>query len=306
MRDLHVRSWFPSSPLPIEKSSRPLSSPICGRIACGYCLIPCCYPFHDGHVPLLSPFRSHHSIALRFTYPLVTQGHALPVYEKYDLLLLVLYFPLCGVPTIMLSRSSSTGSTRPLSGQASRSSSPSSNLPPSGLLFQSRFVTSPGTDYYEQYRLPTDFKTRPGYNTTGREVSVKLNSFPVVQLPLNPVYQYDVQIGNGAEKRAVILKAWATKARKAATGEWFIFDGNKLGWSGQNFDRDIHVTADLDADEGRSSGRTSNTFRIVIRKAKTLNLSLIQAYFNRQIQMGPEILEGISKCFAFPHRIMDI
>lgn len=199
----------------------------------------------------------------------------------------------------MLSRSSSTGSIRPLSGQASRANSPSSSPPPSGVLFSSRFITSPGTDYYEQYRLPTDFKTRPGYNTTGREVSVKLNSFPVVQFPLSPVHQYDVQIGNGAEKRAVILKAWASKARKAATGEWFIFDGNKLGWSGQNFDREIHVTADLDAEDGRSSsGRPANTFRIVIRKAKTLNLSLIQAYFNRQIQMGPEILEGISKSFC--------
>lgn len=198
----------------------------------------------------------------------------------------------------MLSRSSSPSSTRPLSGQASRSSSPSSNTTPSGVLFSSRFIASPGTDDFEQYRLPTDFKTRPAYNTTGREVSVKLNSFPVVQFPLSPVHQYDVQIGSGAEKRAVILKAWASKARKAATGEWFIFDGNKLGWSGQNFDREIHVTADLDAEDGRSSGRTSNTFRIVIRKAKTLNLSLIQAYFNRQIQMGPEILEGISKSFC--------
>ncbi len=206
----------------------------------------------------------------------------------------------------MLSRSNSSGSTGPLSGQASQPNSASSNLLPSSPHFQSRFVVSPGTDYYEQYRLPTDFKTRPGYNTTGREVSVKLNSFPVVQLPLSPVYQYDVQIGSGAEKRAVILKAWATQARKAATGEFFIFDGNKLGWSGQNFDREIHVTADLDADQGRAAGRTSNTFRIVIRKAKTLNLSLIQAYFNRQIQMGPEILEGISKCFCVLHKLGDI
>jgi eukaryotic translation initiation factor 2C len=197
----------------------------------------------------------------------------------------------------MLSRSNSSGSTRPLSGQGSPPRSTSSNPPSSGAFYHSRFVTGPGTDYEQQYRLPTEFKTRPGFNTTGREVGVKLNSFVVEQFPTTPVYQYDVQIGNGAEKRAVILKAWATKVRKQATGDYFIFDGNKLGWSGQNIEREIHVTADLDADEGRPPGRTSNTFRIVIRKAKVLDLSLIRAYFNKQIQMGPEILEGISKLF---------
>jgi N-terminal domain of argonaute len=128
---------------------------------------------------------------------------------------------------------------------------------------------------------------------------MKLNSFAVAKLPSTPIYQYDVQIGNGAEKRAVILKAWATKVRKQATGEFFIFDGNKLGWSGQNIEREIHVMADLDAEEGRPPGRTSNTFRIVIRKAKALDLSLIRAYFNKQIQMGPEILEAISKFVCF-------
>jgi len=156
-------------------------------------------------------------------------------------------------------------------------------------------VTAPGTDYDQQYRLPTEFKTRPGYNTTGKEVNVKLNSFSVDQFPVTAVYQYDVQIGNGAEKRAVIRKVWASQARKNATGEYFIFDGNKLGWSGQKFEREIHVMVDLDAEDGRPAGRTSNTFRIVIRMAKTLDLSLIRAYFSRQIQMGTEILEGISK-----------
>lgn len=111
------------------------------------------------------------------------------------------------------------------------------------------------------------------------------------------IYQYDVQVGNGAEKRAVIRKAWASKARRNLTGEYFIFDGNKLGWSGQNIERDISVMVDLDVEEGRPAGRSSNTFRIMIRKSKALDLSLIRAYFARQIQMGPEILEAISKFF---------
>jgi N-terminal domain of argonaute len=204
-----------------------------------------------------------------------------------------LYFPT--LHFIMLSRSGSTGSARTPTRQHSRSNSTSSNRPPQGLLFQSRILTGPGADYEAQYRLPTEFKTRPGYNSTGREVQMALNSFAVDQFPTQTVYQYDVQIGNGAEKRMVIKKVWETQARKNATGEFFIFDGNKLGWSGQNIEREIHLMVDLDAEQGRPPGRTSNSFRVVIRKTKVLDISLIRAYFNRQIQMGTEILEAISK-----------
>jgi eukaryotic translation initiation factor 2C len=93
----------------------------------------------------------------------------------------------------------------------------------------------------------------------------------------------------------VIKKVWETQARKTLTGDFFIFDGNKLGWSGQNIEREVSVMVDLDAEQGRPPGRTSNTFRVVIRKTKVLNISLIQAYFNGQIQMGTEILEAISE-----------
>lgn len=127
-----------------------------------------------------------------------------------------------------------------------------------------------------------------------------MNSYAVDQIPSVPVYQYDVQIGSGAEKRVVISKAWASKARQNATGEFFIFDGNKLGWSGQNIEQEISLMVDLDAEAGRPPGRTPNTFRIAIRKSKTLDLSVIRAYLARQIQMGPEILEAISKLVDIP------
>lgn len=182
------------------------------------------------------------------------------------------------------------------SGQLSTSSSSTSNRPPTGVLFASRFVTGPGADYENQYRLPTDFKQRPGLNTTGREVQLALNSFPVDQFPTSTVYQYDVQIGNGAERRMVIKKAWDSQKRKQATGEWFIFDGNKLGWSGQNIERDISIDVDLDEAQGQPSrpGGRSNTFRILIRKTKVLDVSVLRAYLNGQIQMGTEILEAIN------------
>lgn len=151
-----------------------------------------------------------------------------------------------------------------------------------------------------QFGVGTEFKRRPGFNTTGQEVSLALNSFPVAKFPNINVYQYDVQIGSGAERRLVIKKVWDSQACKNLTGEMFIFDGNKLGWSSQNFERDLVATVDLDAEEGRRPGRTANTFRITIRRTKVLDISNIQAYFNGQIQMGPEILESISPYLMMP------
>jgi eukaryotic translation initiation factor 2C len=44
----------------------------------------------------------------------------------------------------------------------------------------------------EQYKLPTDFKQRPGFNTSGKAIQVAVNSYPVTQYPNVKVFQYDV------------------------------------------------------------------------------------------------------------------
>jgi hypothetical protein len=54
-----------------------------------------------------------------------------------------------------------------------------------------RNISRAGTDY-EQYTIPTDFKKRPGFNTSGKAIQVALNSYPVTQFPNIKVFQYDV------------------------------------------------------------------------------------------------------------------
>lgn len=55
------------------------------------------------------------------------------------------------------------------------------------------------------------FPARPAQpNNTGREVNIKLNTFHVQNFPTKPVYQYDVIVGNGNEKRKLIQKAWTS------------------------------------------------------------------------------------------------
>src|ERR1700733_11966724 len=38
----------------------------------------------------------------------------------------------------------------------------------------------------------TDFKQRPGFNTSGKAIQVAVNSYPVTQYPNVKVFQYDV------------------------------------------------------------------------------------------------------------------
>lgn len=45
----------------------------------------------------------------------------------------------------------------------------------------------------EQFFQHVDLVKRPGFNTTGKEISVAVNVFPVTQFPTKTVYQYDVR-----------------------------------------------------------------------------------------------------------------
>ncbi len=43
-----------------------------------------------------------------------------------------------------------------------------------------------------KYAVPTMLIKRPGYNTSGKEIPVFINSFPILSYPTIKVYQYDV------------------------------------------------------------------------------------------------------------------
>ncbi|KAG5287396.1 eukaryotic translation initiation factor 2c [Histoplasma capsulatum G186AR] len=139
-----------------------------------------------------------------------------------------------------------------------------------------------------------DLAKRPGYNATGKEITVAVNSYPITQFPTKSVYQYDVHIGNGAEKRAIVQKVWNSRARKATVGAKFIFDGNKLAWSLVRLPSDVNVMVDLDAEQGRSGSRTPNIFRLVVRPTKKVNLAVIEEYIRGNGSMSKEVLEGLS------------
>lgn len=65
-------------------------------------------------------------------------------------------------------------------------------------------------------------------STLGLACKITLNTFDVTQMPTSKVYQFEVLIDSGAEKRGVIRKVWDSKAVKSALGSGFLFDGE---WS---------------------------------------------------------------------------
>ncbi|KAK4934510.1 Protein argonaute [Elasticomyces elasticus] len=144
------------------------------------------------------------------------------------------------------------------------------------------------------YSLPTQFAKRPGFNTTGKAVQVSVNSYQVTQYPTAKVYQYDVIIGSGDEKRVVQRKVWGSQARKKATGPPMIYDGNRLAWSITDHN-EIRLMVDLDQEEGRQSRDPSrNTFRLHIKKTRQLDISVVQAYLDGRIQFNIEVAEAVN------------
>lgn len=145
-----------------------------------------------------------------------------------------------------------------------------------------------------QYSLPTEFTKRPGFNQTGKQITMNVNSYLVTQLPQITIYQYDVIIGSGAEKRVVQRKAWNSKARVNATSNDVIYDGNKLAWSLRDMGQ-VKVMVDLDVEEGLAPSRNGkNAFRVHITPTKKLDLSALKAYMDGKIQYNTNVMEAIN------------
>ncbi|KAI9370101.1 ribonuclease H-like domain-containing protein [Aspergillus egyptiacus] len=150
-----------------------------------------------------------------------------------------------------------------------------------------------GADELEKYSVPVENVPRPGFNSTGKEIEVQMNSFAIKEFPSQTVYQYDVNIGNGVEKSVINKKVWNSNARKNALKQ-IIFDGQKLAWSMRHYPNGLNVMVDLDAEQGRSAGRTPNTFRLVVRPTRTVNLAVLSQWLHGKTSMQESVLEALN------------
>lgn len=184
------------------------------------------------------------------------------------------------------------GVQTPAQARSSGSATPTAQ-PSASYLPYIRNIQGPGSDEFSQYTLPTEFAKRPGFNNTGRPVNMNVNAYQVAEYPTVKVYQYDVVIGNGSEKRIVQRKVWNSKARKAQTGPQMLYDGNRLAWSLKSHG-EMRIMVDLDAEEGRPSRDGKNSFRLHIRQTREIRPNIVQAFLERKVQMSTEVAEVIS------------
>ncbi len=142
--------------------------------------------------------------------------------------------------------------------------------------------------------VPSHLASRQPPSKLGNAIKVGLNTFHVESLPGKPVYQFDVLIGSGTEKRGLIKKLWASKSLKEALGQGFIFDGNKLAWSMRPLERNIELRIDMDKEQNRKPGKKDNKHRVVIKQTNRVRLDVLASYLEGQISINNAVLESIN------------
>lgn len=146
------------------------------------------------------------------------------------------------------------------------------------------------------YEIPTALPRRPAQtNTAGKAIAIRVNSYAIAKYPEKTIYQYDVLIGSGVEKRALIRKVWESQALQKVTGPTWIFDGNRLAWSLDNKPGEINIVVDLDAEQGREAraGR-ENKHRAIIRQTTKVPLGAISAYLKGTLTFDNSVLQAIN------------
>ncbi|KAI4731767.1 Piwi-domain-containing protein [Aureobasidium sp. EXF-10728] len=139
------------------------------------------------------------------------------------------------------------------------------------------------------------FQGRQPASKLGKEVNIRLNAFPVAQLPTKPIYQYQVMVGSGAEKRGLIKAVWNSQATKKALGAGWIFDGQSLAWSSVKKESEIRFNVNLDEEAGHKArpGRT-DLHRVILRLTTVIDFTILSAYLNNQAAYDKKILEAIT------------
>ncbi|KAF2155375.1 Piwi-domain-containing protein [Myriangium duriaei CBS 260.36] len=162
-----------------------------------------------------------------------------------------------------------------------------------------RNVDLPVTVWAHNSGLNVEIQKRPNPSTLGREIPVALNTFNVTSLPSAPVYQYDVLLGNGEEKRPVVRKLLASKALRNSLPkpQRWIFDGNKIAYSTEKLPQELRVMVDLDAEEGRTpKPGKNNSFRVIVKATvnAVIRFDQLKAYLEGRADFGTGCLEAIN------------
>lgn len=101
-------------------------------------------------------------------------------------------------------------------------------------------------------------------------------------------------------KRVLLKKIWNSPTVKKELGEpasLWVWDGNKLAWSGKRLGRDdVRVSVDLDAEEGRPTkpGARGNKHTIHLRWTRQVDFIHLQAFLSGQASWSTDCIDTIN------------
>ncbi|TVY80632.1 Protein argonaute [Lachnellula suecica] len=147
------------------------------------------------------------------------------------------------------------------------------------------------------YKFESPLPDRPGFNTQGKAIAIRVNQYKVAQFPQRDIFQYDINIGTGAEARGKVMAIWKSKGvqnelKAKHNGPW-LWDGNKIAWSSADIP-ELRILVNLDAERGREPRGTPDTCYCVIKQTKQVRLAAIDAYLTKKIPFDNSVLEGIN------------
>ncbi|KAF1808916.1 Piwi-domain-containing protein [Eremomyces bilateralis CBS 781.70] len=137
-----------------------------------------------------------------------------------------------------------------------------------------------------------------GFNMNGKPVDIELNSYALDKIPTKDVYQYDIEIGDGAEKRGFMKTLWDSSEVKQVRSQGgfddWIWDGNKLAWSTKKLSGVATIAVDpaIAKNQPDRAGREVKHVRIAL--AKKVDFTNLHAWLGKQADWDIKVLESLT------------
>ncbi|CAI7592058.1 unnamed protein product [Penicillium bialowiezense] len=144
---------------------------------------------------------------------------------------------------------------------------------------------------------------RVGYNTSGKEVEMTMNAYPITDFPKKSVYQYEINILHGSQNetdRRVLRKCWNSETRKARLPDG-IWDGGRICWSLEKFEKwneEIVFKGDMARElKILASGtefKKNPSLRMSVIPKRQVKLSVIQGWLKGDQELDQTVIEALS------------
>ncbi|KAJ5760986.1 hypothetical protein N7520_008142 [Penicillium odoratum] len=151
-------------------------------------------------------------------------------------------------------------------------------------------------------------ETRPinrvGYNKSGKEVVVLMNTYPITRYPTETVYQYEVNTISGLgsapgveQDRRVLRRTFNCDSRKRLLPD-AIYDGMRTAWSRIHLPNGVHERFQYTGGQTRPSGARTNVHMkdviFTMLPRRRINLDVIGKWLQKKRDLDEYVIEALN------------